>query len=113
MVGEREPASDTTIATVRYFRERGLTRLAILSSTDATGQEADRDWSWRRRCRKTGTSSTSPASTSTSTTSASSAQITRIKAANPQALMTWTVGPAFGTELHGIAEAGLDVPVYR
>src|SRR5579875_1744502 len=30
---------DCAIMAIRYFRERGLTRLAILSSTDATGQE--------------------------------------------------------------------------
>jgi len=41
-----------------------------------------------------------------------SAQMARIKAANPQALLTWTVGPAFGTELHGIADAGLDIPIF-
>jgi hypothetical protein len=40
-----------------------------------------------------------------------SAQAARMKAASPQAIFTWTVGPAFGTELHGFYDAGLgDVP---
>jgi hypothetical protein len=35
------------------------------------------------------------------------AQLSRIKAAIPQVLLTSTVGPAFGTELHGVTDAGL------
>jgi branched-chain amino acid transport system substrate-binding protein len=35
----------------------------------------------------------------------------RIKAAAPQVVLTSTVGPAFGTELHAMSDVGLDVPV--
>ncbi len=103
---------DAIAATIRYFRERGLTRLAILSSTDATGQEADRDWELARSAPENrGVEFVAKEHFNLSDVSVS-AQMTRIKAANPQALLTWTVGPAFGTELHGIADAGLDIPIF-
>jgi len=103
---------DAIAATIRYFRERGLTRLAILSSTDATGQEADRDWELARSAPENrGVEFVVKEHFNLSDVSVS-AQMARIKAANPQALLTWTVGPAFGTELHGISDAGLDIPIF-
>jgi branched-chain amino acid transport system substrate-binding protein len=39
------------------------------------------------------------------------AQLARIKTANPQALLTWTVGTPMGTLLRGVRDIGLDVPV--
>jgi len=103
---------DAIAATIRYFRERGLTRLAILSSTDATGQEADRDWELARSARENRGVEFVAKEHFNLTDVSVSAQMARIKAANPQALLTWTVGPAFGTELHGISDAGLDIPIF-
>ncbi len=34
--------ADTIAASVRYFHDRGLKKMAIMTSTDATGQDADR-----------------------------------------------------------------------
>jgi branched-chain amino acid transport system substrate-binding protein len=103
---------DAIAATVRYFRERGLTRMAILSSTDATGQEADRDWDLARaNPQNKGVEYVAREHFNLADVSVS-AQVTRIKAANPQVLLTWTVGPAFGTELHAIADAGLEIPIF-
>jgi branched-chain amino acid transport system substrate-binding protein len=103
---------DAIAATIRYFRERGLTRLAILSSTDATGQEADRDWELARSAPENrGVQFVAKEHFNLSDVTVS-AQMARIKGANPQALLTWTVGPAFGTELHGVVDAGLDIPIF-
>jgi branched-chain amino acid transport system substrate-binding protein len=103
---------DAIAATIGYFRERGLTRLAILSSTDATGQEADRDWELARSAPENRSIEFVAKEHFNLSDVSVSAQMARIKAANPQALLTWTVGPAFGTELHGIADAGLDIPIF-
>lgn len=103
---------DAIAATIRYFRERGLTRLAILSSTDATGQEADRDWDLARALPENRAVQYVAREHFNLNDTSVDAQITRIKAANPQALLTWTVGPAFGTELHGVADVGLDIPIF-
>ena len=103
---------DSIAATIRYFRARGLTRMAILSSTDATGQEADRDWDLARaNPANKGIEYVAREHFNLSDVSVS-AQMARIKAANPQVLLTWTVGPAFGTELHAISDVGLDVPIF-
>ena len=39
------------------------------------------------------------------------AQVAKIKAANPQALIIWAPGTPFGTGLHAVSEIGLDVPI--
>jgi branched-chain amino acid transport system substrate-binding protein len=103
---------DAVAATVRYFRERGLTRMAILSSTDATGQEADRDWDLARAKPENKNVDYVVREHFNLSDVSVSAQLARIKAANPQVLLTWTVGPAFGTELHAISDAGLDIPIF-
>ena len=103
---------DAIAVTIRYFRERGLTRLAILSSTDATGQEADRDWELARSAPENRRIEFVAKEHFNLADVSVSAQMARIKASNPQALLTWTVGPAFGTELHGVADAGLDIPIF-
>ncbi len=102
---------DCALVAIRYFRERGLTRLAILSSTDATGQEIDQDWDIAKSLPENRAIQYVAREHFNLTDVTVSAQIARIKGANPQALLTWTVGPAFGTELHGVADVGLDVPV--
>lgn len=102
---------DCAIVAIRYFRERGLTRLAILSSTDATGQEIDQDYDLAKSLPENREITFVAREHFNLTDVSVGAQIARIKAANPQALLTWTVGPAFGTELHGIADGGLEVPV--
>jgi branched-chain amino acid transport system substrate-binding protein len=102
---------DYAVVLLRYFRERGLTKLAILSSTDATGQEIDRDYDYAKSLPENrGIEFVAREHFNLPDVSVT-AQIARIKAAGPQALLTWTVGPAFGTELHGIADVGLDVPI--
>jgi len=39
------------------------------------------------------------------------AQITRIKTADPQVLIVWTAGTGLGVALHGVHDVGLDVPI--
>jgi branched-chain amino acid transport system substrate-binding protein len=102
---------DCVAAQIRFFRERGLRRIAILSSTDATGQAFDGALEYAKSLPEN-QDVTYVADEHFNLSDVSvSAQIARIKAQNPQALFTWSVGPAFGTELHGVADGGLDVPV--
>jgi branched-chain amino acid transport system substrate-binding protein len=102
---------DCVVAQLRFFRERGMTKIAILSSTDATGQAFDGALAAAKALpENAGLSYVAYEHFNLSDVTVS-AQIARIKAANPQAMFTWTVGPAFGTELHGIAEGGLDIPI--
>jgi branched-chain amino acid transport system substrate-binding protein len=102
---------DDIIVNVRYLRQRGFTRIAILSSTDATGQESDRDYDVAKALPENKSIEYVAREHFNLSDVSVAAQVTRIKAANPQAILTSTVGPAFGTVLHGISDAGLDIPV--
>lgn len=102
---------DTLVVVMRYFRERGWTRIALITTNDAGGQNTDdliasvvalpenKDVRLvaREHFNVTDLSAT--------------AQLSRIKAANPQAIFSVATGTPFGTLLHGMNEIGLDVPV--
>jgi branched-chain amino acid transport system substrate-binding protein len=106
-------AGNDSIAIVeaRYFRERGLTRLAMLSSTDASGQDHHERTAIALRLpenkdvRLVSDEYFGPTDVSVA------AQVARIKAARPQALITAATGTAFGTVLRAVADSGLDIPV--
>ncbi len=104
-------AVDLGAALLRYLRERGLTRVAFITTTDATGQAADEAFKTlfarpeNHAFDLLATEHYNPADLSVN------AQLVRIKTANPQALIAWTVGTPTGTLLRGIRDAGLDIPV--
>jgi branched-chain amino acid transport system substrate-binding protein len=102
---------DCVAAQIRFFRERGLSRIAILSSTDATGQAFDNALAYAKSLPENNDVTYVAYEHFNLTDVSVTAQIARIKAENPQAIFTWSVGPAFGTELHGIVDGGLDIPV--
>ncbi len=102
---------DLMEASIRYFRERGLNRVALITSTDASGQDAERslDAVFAKPENK---SITVVAREHFNPTDVSvAAQLVRIKAMNPQVLIAWTTGTPAGTVLRGVAETALDVPV--
>lgn len=102
---------DMARAMIRYFRMRGWTRIAAITSTDATGQDADRgiqealDQPENKSVQMVAHPHFTPTDVSVT------AQIATIKAANPQALIAWTTGAPIATVFKGVAQAGLDVPV--
>jgi branched-chain amino acid transport system substrate-binding protein len=106
-------ASDVTMAVgIRYFHRRGLHRLAILASTDASGQDQEHgvdDTLARPEYRDmmvVAREHYAPPDVSVS------AQMARIKAAAPQALLILTVGTPLATALRAFGDSGLDVPVF-
>jgi branched-chain amino acid transport system substrate-binding protein len=102
---------DDAIGTVRFFREKGWTNVAVITATDAIGQEMDRSFAAalalpeNRGMHVVATEHFNPADISVA------AQVARVKSANPQAILTWVTGTPFGTLLRGLHDAGLDVPV--
>jgi branched-chain amino acid transport system substrate-binding protein len=96
---------------LRYLRERGFKRVAVLSSTDATGQAFDTMLTAALALPENKDVTVVAYEHFGLGDVSIAAQIARIKTQAPQALMTFTVGPAFGTELRAISDAGLDVPV--
>jgi branched-chain amino acid transport system substrate-binding protein len=101
---------DQIYASVRYFVQRGAKRIATITSTDANGQDADAainaaadDMNAQRLIVDREHFGAGDLSVS--------AQIAKIKAANPDVLFAWTTGTPFGTVLHGLRDVGLGVPV--
>lgn len=100
-----------TIASIRYFRRRGWQRLAIMTSTDASGRAGERALRDIVALPENN-SMRIVASEHFATTDVSVAgQLARIKAARPQLLFVWSTGSPLATVLRGLAEAGLALPV--
>jgi branched-chain amino acid transport system substrate-binding protein len=95
---------------VRYLRERGLRKIAFITSTDATGQDAERALNAALSRPENATVQIvtrqhfAPADLSVA------AQMAAIKTTSPDALIAWSAGTPAGTLFRGIHDAGLDVP---
>jgi branched-chain amino acid transport system substrate-binding protein len=102
---------DLASAILRFYRMSGLTRIALLTSTDASGQDAERNirevlaLPENKDLVVTGDARFNPSDVSVA------AQIQRIKGAGPQALIAWATGAPIGTVFKAISDAGLDIPV--
>lgn len=102
---------DLATAQIRYWRRQGITKLALITSTDASGQDAlrnikdilaapeNKDVELLTEVRF------NPGDVSVS------AQIQSIKSKEPQALIAWSTGASIGTVFKAIVEAGLNIPV--
>ena len=104
-------AYDLTTALIRYLREKGMTRFAILTTTDATGRDFEAGYisvigrPENKALTIVGNEHFNPTDIS------ASAQLARLKAANPQVLLTGAIGTPMGTILRGVQDVGLDMPV--
>lgn len=102
---------DQAQALVNYFRARGWTRLALMTSTDATGQDADKGFA-ELLARPENKGITIVAHPHFNPTDVSvSAQIEEIKAAKPQAFIGWATGAPSATIFRGAVQGGLTVPM--
>lgn len=98
---------------LRYLRERGFKRIAVLNGTDATGQEADELLTGFIKAPEytaAGVSFVAYEHYNLSDISVA-AQLSRIKAAGAQAMIAFTTGTAVATVLHGMQDVGLDIPI--
>ena len=104
------PSDAMLAATYRYFRERHLTKIAYIVSTDGGGQAAEQAIISQAALPENkdivlvAKEHFAPADLSLS------AQMTRIKAASPDALIAWATGAGAGTMFRSMRDAGLDLP---
>jgi branched-chain amino acid transport system substrate-binding protein len=103
--------ADLALAAVRYFRNRGWTRMALISSTDASGQDGENVVKAALAAPENKNVSLVANEHFAIADVSVGAQISRIKAADPQVIIAWTTGTPTGTVLRGFHDAGLDVPV--
>lgn len=102
---------DLSRAMIRYLRERGLTRVAVVTTTDATGQDFEGSFNTVFSLPENKNFQVLAREHFNTTDLSAAAQITRIKALNVQALVTGTIGGATITMLRAVSESGLNVPV--
>ena len=99
-------------AMMHFMRDKGWKKIAYITATDASGQDAENQI-------KTEVAAPENAAKGLTivdgehfnpTDQTVSAQMQRIRAANPDCIIMWTSGPSFGTVTHGYTDAGLTIP---
>lgn len=102
---------DMMAVVLRFFRLRGMTRIAVLQTPDATGQAIDKSLDVafalpeNKSMAMVGREYYSPTDVSVT------AQLSKLKALHPDALISWAVGSPYGTVLRGMNDTGMDIPV--
>ena len=96
--------------TYRYFRMRGMKKVAYILSTDAGGQDAEKAilamaaLPENKDVQIVAREHFAPGDISVA------AQLARIKTANPDVLFAWATGGAAGTIYRSMRDAGMDTP---
>jgi branched-chain amino acid transport system substrate-binding protein len=93
-----------------YLKEKGLTRVALLSAADGFGKDGAR---WMQKLApKYGIEILGEESFGTRDTDMT-AQLTKVKNLQPQALITWTIGPAGAIVAKNKVQLGIDLPLFQ
>lgn len=101
---------DSIVVAIRYFHARGWKRVALLTTTDATGQDADQGVEGAVAAEGGGMEIIEREHFGVADLGVA-AQLARIKAANPDVLVAWGNGGPAGTVLHGLRDAGMNLLV--
>src|SRR5258708_34393994 len=102
---------DYLTALIRYFRLNGWVRIAVITTIDSSGQDADRGLDELARASENRDITFVERAHFDPTDVSVGAQIERIRAAKPQALIACATGASISTAYRGLAQSGLDVPV--
>ena len=98
-------------ALLRYFGRKGWKKVALITSTDASGQDAYKNFKSlfaaddHKDVELVAEAQLNPTDVS------ASAQIQRLKGAGPDVLVAWSTGGPIGTVFKAIHDAGLELPV--
>lgn len=103
--------SDLDRAMVRYARLSGWKRIALITSTDATGSDAVRIFDTLMKEPENAAIAFVTRETFNAADISVTAQVARIKASKPDAIFAWTTGLGLGTVFRALSGAGLNVPV--
>jgi branched-chain amino acid transport system substrate-binding protein len=101
---------DDARAIARYFRERGWTKIALIATTDASGQQFSASLDDALKLPENASMTLVDRENFNPTDLSAAGLADRVKAANPQALVAWAAGTPTGTIMRGIHDAGLDIP---
>jgi branched-chain amino acid transport system substrate-binding protein len=101
---------DLANAMVRYFRLRGWHRIALMFSTDASGQDAEHGLKSVLALPENKDMQLVATAHFNITDLSVAAQLEDVKAHDPQCFIAWSTGTPIGTIFRGMIQAGLDVP---
>lgn len=93
-----------------YLKEKKLTQIALLTASDSFGKDGE---VWLENLAPefgltiVGKESFGPKDTDMT------AQLTKLKNANPQAVVVWTIGPAGAIVAKNLAQLGLNLPLFQ
>jgi branched-chain amino acid transport system substrate-binding protein len=104
------PIADYFVGAMRYFRDKKLTRIAFIGSTDATGQDGENNVNAALQTPEAKGVEVIEREHFNPTDMSMTAQLARIKASNAQVLIAWVSGTGFGTLLHSMSDVGLTIP---
>jgi len=102
---------DMVATSIRYLRESGMTKVATITTTDASGQDGDKTIDEALGRPENKSVSVADREHFAPTDISVAAQLTRIKSSGAQAIIAWTSGTPFGTVLRGVRDGGYDLPV--
>jgi branched-chain amino acid transport system substrate-binding protein len=102
---------DLLAVNIRYFRGRGWTKVALITTNDASGQDGDRNADALLALPENKNMSLVSHEHFTGGDVSVDAQIARIKASGAQALIVYAAGTPFGTVLHSAANLALTIPM--
>jgi branched-chain amino acid transport system substrate-binding protein len=104
-------SGDVMAVLVRFVRLSGWKRIAVITTTDATGQLFDQGLQLAKAAPENKDIDFVAYEHMSLTDLSAAAQLARVKAANPQVLLAIATGGAFGTIMRNLNDAGMDLPV--
>ena len=106
------PPPQQAAAVLRYARGHGWTRLALLNQNDATGDSATRSFTGELAKPENGSIHVVDAERFSPGDISIAAQLSRIRAADAQFIVSYNSGAPFGIVARGLHDFGLDLPVF-
>lgn len=102
---------DLVDASVRYLRLHGLKKIALVTSTDTSGQEAERSVDEALASAENSSVQLVDREHFSPTDISATAQMARVKGSGAQAVIAWSTGTPVGTLLRAVRDVGLNIPV--
>ena len=104
-------SADVQRVAIRYFRLRGWKRMAMISATDASGSDLETQTMAALSLPENRDVELVAREKFAPTDLTVAAQISRIQAAKPQAILVWATGTPVATVMRGLNDAGNALPV--
>jgi branched-chain amino acid transport system substrate-binding protein len=102
---------DLMASILRYIKGKGWSKVALITSTDASGQDFEAAFDFGMNQPGASGLSVTAREHFNPTDLTVAAQVQRLKNPKADIVIGWTAGTAFGTLLRGYYEAGIDVPL--